>query len=104
MSAKSSTSSGPGDQRGDDEQPTAPSSGSGLSRAKSMKRPSQATGGVKATARSQQIQFRTATVLTAGCGYLQYKGPPMVTGIGRQDESDRSHVDGRLVIWNQKLQ
>ena len=105
MSAKSSTSSAPGDAHRTDDRttPATPHSGGGgggLSRAKSVKRSGVA---VASAAKNQPLQLRTATVLTAGRGYVLLRSGH---GGGRplENDSGNGHLDACLVVWNQKLQ
>jgi len=110
MSAKSSTSSAPGDRCRDDGQPAVgPAATTALSRTKSVKRSSLAAGGAKTT-QSQALMPRTATVITGGRGYVHNR----CSGQGRLGDGDgingggtvAAHLDGTgcLVVWNQKLQ
>jgi hypothetical protein len=100
MSAKSSTSSAPGDCRLD-ERPTA---NAGLSRAKSMKRSGQAAGGASAGKTVHPLPLRTATILTAGRGYRGPATAAAAVGSASEAGGGSGHLDGCLVIWNQKLQ
>jgi hypothetical protein len=110
MSAKSSTSSAPGDRCCRDDAPPSmaavTASGTatgGLSRAKSVKRSSMA-GGAKTT-QNQALLPRTATVITGGRGYVHRQ-----VRLGAESDTINGVVGGGLleggclVVWNQKLQ
>ncbi len=77
--------------------------GGGLSRAKSVKRSSMASGGAKTT-QNQAMLPRTATVITGGRGYVHRQ-----VRLGAESDAINGGGGGQLdggclVVWNQKLQ